>query len=90
MQGITQVEATTVPSTNGDAPLPKRQGSRIMLPSTWTGRSLRIAYLDVSGEAVETSGTLLDWCGVGPIFNFHGARCVLGWDRIVTLELVND
>ena len=90
MQGITQFEATTVPSTNGDAPLPKRQGSRTMLPSTWTGRSLRIAYLDGSGEAVETSGTLLDWCGAGPVFSFHGARCVLCWDRLVTLELIND
>jgi len=61
-----------------------------MLPSTWQGRSLRIAYLAVDGAPVETSGTLLDWCGVGPIFNLGGARCVLGWDRVVTLELIND
>jgi hypothetical protein len=38
----TEIEATTVPSTNGEAPLLKRQGSRDMLPSTWQGRSLRV------------------------------------------------
>ena len=90
MQGITEIAATTVPSSNGDAPLPKRQGARGMLPSTWLGRSLRIGYLAVDGAPVETSGTLLDWCGVGPIFNIEGGRTVLGWDRVVTLELIHD
>ncbi|MDP8952534.1 MAG: hypothetical protein M3N18_09890 [Actinomycetota bacterium] len=82
--------ATTTPYPLGDAPAPKRNGSRGLLPSTWLGRSLRVAYVGVDGEGVETTGTLLDWCGVGPVFGLAGARVIVGWDRLVLIELVGD
>jgi hypothetical protein len=82
--------AMTTPGGFGDAPLPKRNPPRGMLPLAWQGRSLRIGYVAVDGKAVETSGTLLDWCGAGAIFNFGGSRHVICWDRLVALELVND
>ena len=80
----------TVPKTNGDAPLPRRAGARTMLPSTWVGRSLRLEYSGPAGEMRETSATLLDWCGMGPIFNIAGARTVLSWDVVTVIELVED
>ncbi len=83
-------EATAVPTTNGEAPLPKRNGHRGMLPSTWMGRSLRITYTDARGTGVETAGTLLDYCGTGPVFNLAGGKVLLAWDRLVMLKLVND
>jgi hypothetical protein len=61
-----------------------------MVPSTWLGRSVRIGYVDISGQGVETSGTLLDWCGTGPVFNLAGGRVLVAWDRLVTLELASD
>jgi hypothetical protein len=44
----------------------------------------------VDGIGVETSGTLLDWCGTGPVFNLAGGRVLVAWDRLVTLELASD
>lgn len=86
------VESDVMPSTSpgwGDAPMVKRNCSRGMLPSTWMGRELRLAYLGVDGKPVETSGTLLDWCGTGPVFNLAGGRTVVCWDRLITLELAS-
>jgi hypothetical protein len=80
----------TIPKTNGDAPLPKRAGTRTMLPSTWVSRTLRLEYVGAGGEMQETTATLLDWCGMGPVFNLGGARTVVGWDRLVLCELVED
>jgi hypothetical protein len=80
----------TTPAGYEEAPLPKRGGYRGLLPSTWLGRSIRLAYVDVHGRGVETSGTLLDYCGTGPVFNLSGGRVLVGWDRLVTMELVSD
>jgi hypothetical protein len=80
----------TIPKTNGDAPLPKRVGTRTMLPSTWVSRTLRLEYVGAGGEMQETTATLLDWCGMGPVFNLGGARTVVGWDRLVICELQED
>ncbi len=80
----------TTPSTNGDKPLPRRLGTRSMLPSTWINRGLRVEYTDASGKAASTSGTLLDWCPAGPILLIAGARTVLAWERLVLVELVGD
>ena len=90
MQGITEIEATTTPSMNGDRPLPKKQGSRGMLPSTWQGRALRIEYVAVDSGPVETTATLLDWCALGVVLNLAGARTVLPWERLALVELIND
>lgn len=77
----------TTPGGFEDSPLPKRNGARGLLPSTWLGRSVKLEYTDASGLAVETTGTLLDYCGTGPIFNLSGARVLLAWDRLVLIEL---
>ncbi len=65
-------------------------GGRGLLPSTWVGRPVRLAYVDVYGTGVETSGTLLDWTAFGAVFNLAGGRVVIAWDRVVMLELVDD
>ncbi len=80
----------TVPKTNGETPLPRRAGTRTMLPSSWISRAVKIEYVGASGELQETTATLLDWCGMGPVFNLAGARTVVGWDRLVLCELVED
>lgn len=90
LQSVEADVAMTTPGGFGDAPLPKRNGHRGMLPSTWLNRSLRIGYIAVDGTPVETSGIYLDHCGAGPVFNFGGSRHVICWDRLVALELVND
>jgi len=54
------------------------------------GRTVRLGYISVAGEGVETSATLLDWCGTGPVFNLSGGRVLVAWDRLVSLELVGD
>ena len=82
--------ALTTPPGWGDAPLPKRNAPRGLLPSTWQGRAIRLGYVGVDGIGVETSGTLLDWCGTGPVFNLSGGRVLVAWDRLVSLELVSD
>ena len=80
----------SAPTTNGDKPLPRRAGTRTMLPSSWIARTLRLQYVGAAGEVQETTGTLLDWCAMGPIFNLAGAKTVVGWDRLVLCELVED
>ncbi len=61
-----------------------------MLPSSWISRAVKIEYVGAAGEMQQTSATLLDWCGMGPVFNLAGARTVVGWDRLCVLELVED
>jgi hypothetical protein len=82
--------ATEPPNMNGDRPVPRRIGTRSMLSSTWLGRSLRCEYVDAAGHAVITTGTLLDWCPVGPVLVLAGSRCVLAWERLVLIELAGD
>ncbi len=79
----------TVPKTNGDAPLPRKAGTRTMLPSSWISRAVKIEYVGAAGELQQTNATLLDWCRMGPVFNL-GTRTVVGWDQLVLCELVED
>jgi hypothetical protein len=69
-------------------PTPQGGHPRTMLPSTWVSRSVRLEYVGAGGQLQETSATLLDWCGMGSIFNIGGARTVVGWDRLAVVELV--
>ena len=85
-----ETDLYTVPQTNGDAPLPRRAGARTMLPSSWISRAVKIEYIGAAGELQQTTATLLDWCGAGPIFNIGGARTVVGWDRLALVELQED
>ncbi len=80
----------TTPASYEDSPLPKRNGARGMVPSTWLNREVRIEYVDAAGHPVTTAGTLLDWYPFGPALNLAGARTLLAWDRIAAMELVSD
>ncbi len=81
--------ATTAPGWD-DAPLPKRNGHKGMLPSTWLGRALRVEYADASGKPSQAAGTLLDWYPAGPVLNVGGARTVVCWERICSIELAEE
>ena len=83
--------ARTIPSTNGaEAPVPRRAGTRGLLPSTWLNRRLRVEYVDADGRGARTDGVLLDWCGAGPLVLIAGGKTLLSWDRLVLCELVED
>src|SRR5215208_4924070 len=64
----------TTPNMNGDKRLPRRDGPRGLLPTTWLNRSLRVEYTGASGEAQQTSATLLDVYPFGPVLNIAGAK----------------
>jgi len=88
---VTEIlEAMTRPDTNGTPALPKRSGPKGLLPSTWLERTLKVAYVDVSGRGVETSGTLLDLYPAGPVLSMGGAKTLICWERLVMCELVED
>ncbi len=73
--------ATTTPTTNGEAPLPRRAGTRALLPSAWLNRTLHLEYVGASSEAQETTATLLDWCPIGLLLNIAGAKTLLPRER---------
>ena len=83
-------EYMTAPTTNGDAPLPKRAGVRTMVPTTWIDRTLRVEYVGASGAARETTATFLDWTPVGLLLNIAGSKTLLAWERLVLCELQED
>jgi hypothetical protein len=60
-----------------------------MLPSTWTGQTLRVEYAGADGKRVETSGVLLDWYPAGVILSLAGAKTLIPWDRVCLLELAS-
>ena len=84
------LEAMARPDSNGTPSLPKRSGPKGLLPSTWLERTLKVAYVDVFGAGVETSGTLLDLYPAGPVLNVAGAKTLICWERLVMCELVED
>ena len=80
----------TAPSVNGDKPLPRRVGTRSMLPSTWLNRTLRCEYVGADGKAAAVAAVLLDWCPVGMLVDISGGKTLLSWDRLVLCELQED
>lgn len=82
--------AVAAPQGWDDVPLPKRNGTRGMLPSTWTGHTLRVEYTDAGGKATRTSGVLLDWYPAGVVLSLAGAKTLIPWERLALLELVSD
>ena len=79
----------TAPDKNGSPTLPKRDGPKGLLPSTWLKRALRLEYV-VCGELRETTGTLLDVYPAGPVLNAGGARTLIAWETVAVVELVGD
>ncbi len=84
------LEAMTAPDVNGTPSLPKRAGPKGLLPSTWLERTLKVAYVDVFGAGVESTGILLDLYPAGPVLNMGGAKTLICWERLVLCELVED
>jgi hypothetical protein len=70
-----------------DVPATPRGGPKTLLPSSWTGRSVKIEYRSADGYAGTISGKLLDLYPAGPVIGTNGTRCVLAWDAIVLTEL---
>jgi hypothetical protein len=87
-EGEIVTEYMTAPTMNGDKPLPRRAGTRGMVPSTWISHELRLEYIGADGMAKETKATLLDWCPVGLLVSVGGAKTLLVWERLVLAELV--
>jgi hypothetical protein len=84
------LEAMTRPDVNGTPALPKRNGPRGLLPSTWVDRTVRAAYVDCRGAGQETSGTLLDVYPFGPVLSLSGEKTALSWDCLRAITLIND
>jgi hypothetical protein len=84
------LQAMTAPDVNGTPSLPKRQGPKGLLPSTWLERTLKVEYTDCYGSGQQTSGVLLDFYPTGPVLSIGGAKTLLPWDRLVLCELVED
>jgi len=80
----------TAPDKNGTPALPKRAGTRSMVPTTWLSRSVRIEFVGAGGDARETTATLLDWSPVGMLLNIGGGKTLLAWERLVLCELIED
>jgi hypothetical protein len=77
----------TTPWNNGEAPLP-RHASRGLLPSTWTGCTLKIEYTAADGLSVTTTGALLEYYPFGPVLKcVEGEKVALSLGRISLLEL---
>jgi hypothetical protein len=83
-------ELTVKPSTNGEAPLPRRTGPKGLLPSTWIERTVKVSYADSSGKSRDTSGKLLDLYPFGPVLSMNGTRVALSWDAVNLIELQSD
>jgi hypothetical protein len=84
------LEAMTAPTVDGQPSLPRRGGPKGLLPSTWLQRTLRVSYVDASGEGIQTSGTLLDLYPAGPVLGIDTRKTMISWERLVLAELVND
>ena len=81
-------EGFTRPNISGDRRYPKRKTETAMVPSTWIGSDLKVAYLGLEGEPVETMGRLLDQSPGGLIVRIEGAKTFLSGERLVLAELV--
>jgi hypothetical protein len=84
----TEMMAAPVLSDNGHKSLPRRV-PKGLLPSTWTGRELRVEHV-VGGGVRETTGTLADCYPSGLILNAAGRRTLISWDTLAVVELVSD
>jgi hypothetical protein len=80
-------EYMVAPDKNGTPALPKRAGTRSMIPTTWIDRTLLIEYEAAGGASRETTATLLDWSPVGLLLNIAGGKTLLAWERLILAEL---
>ena len=79
--------AMTTPASCGDAPLPKRNGVKTLMPASWLKRGVRLEY-QAGGECRETNGQLQNFYPTGCVVNIRGARTLIRWDVLLLCELV--
>ena len=84
------LEAMTAPDKNGTPSLPKRQGPKGLLPTTWVGRTLKVEYVDGDGVGAEATGACLDLYPFGIVMNLSGQRAAVSWDALRVVTLMND
>jgi hypothetical protein len=87
-------EMQTTPSTNGEAPLPRRT-PRGLLPGTWVGHTVKVEYASADGLPATTTGALLEYFPFGPVLRSaqgdkFADKFALSWDRISLVELKED
>ena len=79
--------AMTTPASCGDAPLPKRNGVKTLMPASWLKRGVRLEY-QAGGECRETKGQLQNFYPTGCVVNIRGARTLIRWDVLLLCKLV--
>ena len=87
MTGI--LDAITAPDETGAPSLSKRNGPKTLLPGRSIGRSVSAEYV-VCGQLRQTTGALLDLYLAGVILNAAGARTMIGWECIASVDLQAD
>jgi hypothetical protein len=85
---LTVPEGFTRPNISGDRRYPKRAVLHHMVPSTWIGSDVRVAYLGLEGKPIEPRGRLLDQSPGGLVVRIEGANTFLFGERLVFAELV--
>jgi hypothetical protein len=79
------------PATDGaQASIPRRVGTRSMLPSTWINREVTVDRTDAAGKSATTTAVLCDWCPFGPIVRTGSDRLIIAWEKISLIELTSD
>jgi hypothetical protein len=90
MDTSTDMMAAPVRQVENGKTVPRRAGTRTMVPLSWLDRTVKIEYVGAGGMGQETSATLIDWTPVGLLVSISGAKCLMPWERLVLLELVAD
>ena len=81
----------TKPGGGFEAPLPKRQSTRTLIPLSWLGRPVALSYSNGHGHDVTVArGTILDWCVLGVLMTVGGKRLLVNFDQVVAIELSDD
>lgn len=76
-----------VVSPDGSRLLPRRPG-RELFPSSWVRRKAALVYHD-GAKPQDLTCSILETCGVGLVVAANdGTKTLIGWDRLVSVELV--
>jgi hypothetical protein len=86
---MTDMDVSAPSAATPDAKLLARRPGRELFPASWLRRGVRVEY-ELGGEAQNTRGMLLDFCGVGILIGANGTRLLLTWECVRTIELQND
>ena len=86
---VTQYMAA--PSVDGaNSSIPRRGGTRSMLPTSWVTREITVERTDAAGKSATTNAVLCDWCPLGPIVRIGSDRLIIAWEKISLIGLAGD